>query len=427
MKKIGHILFAAAIMLSASCGKSYEAEIGAALPSWSEGCLDIHLINSGNGECNFLIMPDGTTMLVDAGEMPAKPKHVQRRPDASVRAYKVYSNYISHFLPSGRTSIDWCLVSHFHIDHIGTPRCSEALHPEGGHALSGLTAVYNDIPFDRLLDNGYPDYEADTTNMAIHGEMVTNPNRDWQKFVRWAVGKNGMQAERFNVGEEQITLVNDKDRYSNFRIFNFIGNNRAWTMNENGNGEVRDVTGGRKDLQGNPTSAGFHISYGDFDFISAGDLEKKPQSSLAYYYRDFVEGGLDVFKGNHHLNVNSWGSKMREFFDPRVIVAHTTKIYQPDIPTFHYIMDGELPEGSDPVRYKGDWSGKLIWEKDVFVTNLDASLAEAYPEEIAKLSDYNGHIVIRVIPGGSEFYVYMLDDNNFDYKVKSIHGPYKSK
>ncbi len=426
-KKFRSLLLGTAILVS--CGGKIqtmpEARLGETLPAWSDGCLDMHLINSGNGECNFFILPDGTTMLVDAGEMPTAEKHVPRKPDASVRPYKVYSNYIRHFLPEGKTSIDWCSPSHFHIDHIGTTSCSEGLHPEGGFAVTGLTALYGEIPFDRLLDSGYPDYEKDTTNQSINGEMVTGPNRDWQKFVGWAVEKKGMQADRFRVGEEQIVLLYDKEKYADFRVFNFIAGTYAWAKGEDAEGELVHVGAGRNDLRGNPASAGFHISYGNFDLLSAGDLEKKPQNHLAYYYRDFMDSGLDVFKANHHLNINSWGSKMRELLDPRVIVAHTTGIHQPDIPTLHYIMEGELPEGANPDHYKGDWSRKLTWEKDIFVTNADASVLEN--ESIRKLAGSNGHIVVRVAPGGDEYYVYMLDDNNFEYKVKAIHGPYKCK
>ena len=36
----------------------------------------------------------------------------------------------------------------------------------------------------------------------------------------------------------------------------------------------------------------------------------------------------------------------------------------------------------------------------------------------------NGHVVIRVKEDGDEFYVYMLDDNDFEYKVIQIDGPY---
>ena len=46
-----------------------KVKVDTTLPSWSEGCLDIHFINSARGECCFYILPDGTTLLVDAGEV----------------------------------------------------------------------------------------------------------------------------------------------------------------------------------------------------------------------------------------------------------------------------------------------------------------------------------------------------------------------
>jgi hypothetical protein len=80
---------------------------GSDMPLWSEGHLDIHFINSGRGECCFYILPDGTTLLVDAGEVVAiyKPNStdgdaaVEQKPNASTRPYMVYANYIKHFIP----------------------------------------------------------------------------------------------------------------------------------------------------------------------------------------------------------------------------------------------------------------------------------------------------------------------------------------
>ena len=46
-----------------------EAVIGQPLPPWKEGYLDLHHINTGRGSSAYYIFPDGTTMLVDAGEM----------------------------------------------------------------------------------------------------------------------------------------------------------------------------------------------------------------------------------------------------------------------------------------------------------------------------------------------------------------------
>ena len=65
-----------------------EAKVGEPLPLWTDGCLDIHFINSGRGECAFYILPDGTTLLVDAGEIVVTDgTGVPQKPDASTRPY----------------------------------------------------------------------------------------------------------------------------------------------------------------------------------------------------------------------------------------------------------------------------------------------------------------------------------------------------
>ena len=102
-------------------------EVGAVLPAWEKGCLDIHAINSGRGECYLYILPDGTTLLVDAGEVTAAGvENIQRKPDEATRPYVTYSRYIKHFLPEGKTKLDYMYLTHFHIDHMGE---DNAAHP----------------------------------------------------------------------------------------------------------------------------------------------------------------------------------------------------------------------------------------------------------------------------------------------------------
>ena len=50
-------------------GGAFDVEVGKALPAWEEGVLDIHAINTARGECTYIILPDGTTMVVDAGDL----------------------------------------------------------------------------------------------------------------------------------------------------------------------------------------------------------------------------------------------------------------------------------------------------------------------------------------------------------------------
>jgi beta-lactamase superfamily II metal-dependent hydrolase len=386
-----------------------EAKVGEVLPKWTEGCLDIHFINSGRGECAFYILPDGTTLLVDAGEtVDASSEAVPRKPNAETRPYVVDATYIKHFLPEGSSSIDWCAPSHFHIDHIGSLDAATETS-SNGYKLSGLTALYGEVPFNRVLDMGYPNYREDSSIPELDGQLVD----DWVKFVRWAVTNKGMKADRFRPGEEQITLL--KKQYDKFRIFNIVANGYVWNLDAStGQGKIVNTEAGK----GNPASCGFYLRYGKFDYIACGDLVSTPQNYLAYYYRDFiVRGGLDVFKANHHLSSNSWGSQMQvQEFSPRVIINQSFTNYQPDIALLTSIITGS-----------GFTNHSYTWIKDIFSTNVHPDALAANADLYSNVAGYNGHVVVRVADGGKEYYVYMLDDTDFKYKVRSIHGPYSSK
>ena len=137
---------------------THQVAVNNVLPAWSEGYLDIHTISSGRGECCFYILPDGTTLLVDAGEIKnsynasstSTDAAVAQRPNTSTRPYMVYAKYIKHFAPYG-AYIDWCAPSHFHIDHIGSANMATET-AAAGYKKSGLTALYDEIDYKNILD-----------------------------------------------------------------------------------------------------------------------------------------------------------------------------------------------------------------------------------------------------------------------------------
>ena len=385
---------------------------GSDMPLWSEGHLDIHFINSGRGECCFYILPDGTTLLVDAGEVVAtyKPNSidgdaaVEQKPNASTRPYMVYANYIKHFIPENRTSINWCLASHFHIDHIGSASAATETHPEAGYRKSGLLALFDEIPFYRVVDRAFPDYVEDDNTPVMDGQL----SEDWVKFVKYQIaqGKIG-KGYRFTPGEEQIVLCYDrkKEKYSNFTLLNICANGFVYRKSQKGVAAVY----GSKSEKGNPASCGFHISYGKFDYMACGDLTSTPQNHMADYYNDFIgPGHLDAFKTNHHLSSNSWGSGMQdESFDAQVVANQNFYKKQPDPTLLTKILDNS-------------------WCQDFFTTNLHPKWKSENSTLYNRVAGSEGHIVIRVSPGGDTFYVYLLDDTNFEYKIKAIYGPYES-
>ena len=384
------------------CFTPSDVEVGKPLPLWSEGYLDIHFINSARGECGFYILPDGTTLVVDAGEIPVTYGEypITQRPNIETRPYITYATYIKHFMPAGRTALDYCNMSHFHFDHLGGRNVATETAP-AGYRKAGLLALYDEVPFNHVLDRCYPDYiEDDKTPPILDGELA----EDWKIFIKWAEKEGKLTAARFEAGKEQITMLYNKQRYSNFKLFNVCVNGYAYYLVD-GAPRVK----GSKCNGGNPPSCGFHIRYGEFDYMSCGDLASAPQNRMAYYFRDFIGSGhLEAFKGNHHLSSNSWGGQMKaNNFDPQVVLNQNFYKKQPDAGILEHIY---------------------TLTHEVFTSNVHPDLFnESNAALYTALAGYNGHIVLRVMPGGGSFYVYMLDDGDFEYRVKSIHGPYTSK
>src|SRR4051812_11447141 len=71
-------------------------EVGKPLPAWSRGTLDIHQISTGRGNSALFVLPDGTTMLVDAGAVGdgTKMADAEQRPDAS----RTSGGWIVHYI-----------------------------------------------------------------------------------------------------------------------------------------------------------------------------------------------------------------------------------------------------------------------------------------------------------------------------------------
>lgn len=378
--------------LLCSCSKPHYVEIGDSLPVWKEGYLDIHSINSGRGECTFYVLPDGTTMLVDAGEFHtsgAKYPMVEQKPDTLTRPYVVYSEYIKKALPEAG-GIDYALATHYHMDHIGRMEKDYEVS-DSGYVLTGMMALYDEIPYRTLIDRSWPEYED------------KKEQKNWERFVRSMSARDGMKVEKFELGSDtQFRLVNHPEKYPDFRILNYHVNGQVWN-----NGAVEDYWTD-KPVSENGASAGFLLSYGRFDWFTGGDAGgngrvAKP-TALA------IGRQIEAIKGHHHMSWHTMSRTMLRTYNPQVVVNQSFYSHQPWPETMEVTLHEGMPEGEC---------------RDVFLTNLHDSTYVDAAGTLAKVKAYRGHIVIRVLPAGGSFYVYMLDDNDFEQRVKSIHGPYK--
>jgi hypothetical protein len=162
--------------------------------------LDIHQISTGRGNAALCVFPDGTTMLLDAGAAAdGQPlADTDPRPNASKRSGQWIADYIAKM---GVSTLDYAVITHFHVDHMG-----------------GLRDVAAQVPIATLIDRGHAYLKPDDA-----------PFRSYEAFAR----EHGSEALR--VGRnDQIVLRRAAAKYPTFEVRNVAANGVVWT----GSGET---------------------------------------------------------------------------------------------------------------------------------------------------------------------------------------------
>ena len=249
---------------------------------WQQGFFDIHHINTGRGNSTFFIFPDGTTMLLDAGDLNAAyfmrrsaPLQVApARPNDSQSAGQWIAEYIQQAMPRGRQpELDYLVVSHFHGDHYGDLTDRANLSSASTFQRTGITEVGDLMPVRTLIDRGYPAYDFPVNLRKFYaGERSTFLN--YLAFME-AKRKQGMNAEMLQAGSNrQIGLRRQPSGFQNFTIRNIKVNGTIWS----GTGEdtfthvsADSVMFNQKSFNENPLSMALRFSYGPFDYFTGAD------------------------------------------------------------------------------------------------------------------------------------------------------------
>ncbi|MBQ1224417.1 MAG: hypothetical protein IIX82_00480 [Alistipes sp.] len=373
-----------------------KARKGRTLPAWSEGYLDIHTISTGRGECLLLILPDGTSIVVDAGEFSREGKkyaNVLQRPNAQTRPTKAFGDYIRHFNPYD--AIDYFNLSHFHMDHMGSVEAEYEKSKEGDYLLTGVMALHHQVPFREVIDRAYGAYDS----LSVKA-MSIKVLAEYKKFLNHHTSKGDIKASRFELGAvNQFALKHNAAAYPDFKIENICSNGYVWK-----DGKATDVYAGTRDkLRENAASCGFVIRYGAFDFFTAGDIGD--YNDLEYIAAEAV-GRVEAVKAHHHLSPHSMCRKSVEVLRPQTIVA--TSFYNRDI---------------QPDKSKFDYLAELGCQ--LYCTSVGEQQLKADAKAYEKCAATSGHIVIRVAPKGGSYMVYTLDDSDSKYRVTKIDGPFK--
>jgi beta-lactamase superfamily II metal-dependent hydrolase len=419
-------LLVAMSIAGASVWPAFAASDGAdLLPAWSKGYFYIHHISTGRGNSTYFVFPDGTTMLIDAGE--SDPKFVESvqplkafppRPDGAHSAGYWIADYIRQFAPAGRpVKLDYALITHFHTDHFGTITPDKPMSRTGAYRLAGITEVADLLPIDTLIDRAAPsyDYPVDLHKCSEGSDGLSLAN--YLSFAEYRL-KHGQAVVGLKAGALDQIKLGQAGAFPNFHIRNIASSGIIWT----GTGEETQYyipEGAVTDchFDENPFSNVLTFTYGKFKYYSGGDIPGVPNDTQPWW-RDVetpvsaVVGPVDVMLLDHHGNRDSTNENILRNLRPRVIVQENWLSPQP----------GE--EVVTRMASKGLYPGP----RDVFSTGMSPeSRVVIGPIMDSIYKSYGGNVVVRVAPGGDQYEVYVLNDEDKRREVVKRFGPYQAK
>lgn len=368
------------------------------LPAWSDGHFDIHHIDTGRGNSALLIFPDGTTMMIDAGSAPIGPSGTMAsaHPNDSRRPGEWQARYALAHAP-GQT-LDYFLATHIHPDHV-----------------SGLRDVAAQLPINICIDRSYPTY-------APAQQPANAPfAQDYLTLLHDRV-QQGRRVEAAHVGSAtQIRLQHQPARYTAFQARILSANGNVW------NSGTRTVEThlahlpASSTVQGNENlfSIAVRFQYGRFSYFTGGDLTcdtfdgRAPQLDIESPVVRSA-GRTEIAVADHHGYFDACGPSFTNTLDAQAYI----------IPSW----DIGHPGSAQMQRMLGAWdfNGSKATH-DVFCTDLVPANALLNRRFAPQLKSQQGHIVVRVAPGGDRYTIYTLDSTVENGTVTGIFGPYHSR
>lgn len=364
------------------------------MPEWQKGYLDIHTVATVKGDCSFVMMPDGTTMLIDAGEVG--PNWPLSQPNPSKTAAEWIVKYIRDF--AKRDTVDYLYITHFHGDHIGV--AAQVKGYAHGYGLAGVTRVGEDIHFNKIIDRACPDYKE-----PISTEPFT---QDYIKFVMYQRDSCGTELEQFRIGsKKQISLQYDKKSFrKDFEVYNLAANGYVYNGKGSKTTYMYPVRPGKHDE--NMYSCVFLMRYGKFSYYNGGDLGGGPGVSNKYrdgekWVADLIGHHVTMIKPDHHGYVESCNGYFLKVLSPELIVVPCSHVIHP-----HYKA---LLRITDDMSYIGP--------RQIYITDdgCRERIEKGAPGLWDKVIPHHGHVVVRVYEGGNAYQVFVLDNVTPDYHV----------
>ena len=385
------------------------------LKDWTKGTMDIHHISTGRGSAIFFILPDGTRLLADAGDLgdPSRWTHKEIMPavpNGDKRPAEWIARYIEHFSKplNKELYLDYAMITHFDTDHYGILDHTAITVESKPYKFTGMTHLANLVPIRTMIDRGYPNYDYPTA--AAFRKRNSKGFANYEMFLRERE-QQGLKNEQFAVGsDKQLVLKSDAAAFPSFRIQNIAGNGKIWTGKGN---EVRPVISANAPkgaaLNENSSSCVFRLEYGNFAYYLGGDIGGTYSKKKKNYWIDVqtpvskVIGTVDVAVADHHGYRDSMNDNLLKALNANAIVLPIWDLYHPHPNAMKRIINNGVTE--------------------VFPAGMtEENLAKLTEKGLADPIRPAGHIVVRVMKGGKKYQIFVLNDRSLDYEII-----YKSK
>ncbi len=268
--------------------------------------LRIYCIDVDQGMSTLIVTPNGKSILIDCGD--------RGKQDA---VYKVITN------EAGLSSVDYFVCTHYHLDHYG---CIKKLFEKGltvNEKFYDRDSEYY-LPADKKKEGSYYDQYADIAN---------NNNREYLR--------PGAKIDIDDTVEIECIVANGRAK----GIYGEID----YPNDENG------------------YSLGLIISYNDFDFFIAGDLNEEVEPELAQLG---ILKDVDVYHVSHHGSETSSHLDLLNVIKPEVCV----------------ISNGSHGGHKHPRKNTIERLDGISSVVDIYQTNKNVK-ASQYPDKVKNVPD----------------------------------------
>lgn len=233
--------------------------------------VDLHFVDTEGGQATLIVTPSGESILVDAGWPGYDGRDAKRIVAAAKKA--------------GLTRIDYLLMTHYHLDHVGgVPQLAEA------------------FPIGTLIDHG--------TNTE------TNKRAKELEDAYLRVAQSG--AKRRQVKPGDVLKLRD----IRIDIVTARGEKIPKPLKNGGqkNPLCAEVERKADDPSENARSIGFLLTFGKFRFVDLADLTWNKELEIAC--PEHYIGPVDLFLTTHHGLDQSNPAAIVHGLRPRVIVMN---------------------------------------------------------------------------------------------------------